>query len=166
MKSPTASRLAARAAAALIAASGSVLAQEHHMHHMRGPGGAGDVAMAIAALKGQLSLNTSQQQMWDNAVAATRAARESGRANVGRMHAALTTELSKAEPDLAAVAAVGDDVQAKNLTLRHQVRDQWLAIYATFSPDQKAVVRDALAKRMQRMQRMMERHQQGGRIGG
>ena len=60
------------------------------------------------------------------------------------MQAALATELAKAEPDLAAVAAVGDDVQAKNLALRHQVRDAWLAVYSTFSPDQKAIVRDAL----------------------
>ena len=162
MKTPFASRFAAIAATFVIAVSGSALAQ--HGPHGHGAGGA-DIAMAIAALKGQLSLNTSQQQMWDNAVAASKAARETGRANFGRVQAALATELAKAEPDLAAVAAIGDDVQAKNLSLRHQVRDAWLAVYSTFSPDQKAIVRDALAKRMARMQRMMERHHQDGRHG-
>jgi hypothetical protein len=162
MKTPFASRFAAIAATFVIAVSGSAMAQ--HGPHGHRAGGA-DIAMAIAALKGQLNLNTSQQQMWDNAVAASKAARETGRANFARVQAALATELAKAEPDLAAVAAVGDDVQAKNLALRHQVRDAWLAVYSTFSPDQKAIVRDALAKRMARMQRMMERHHQDGRGG-
>ena len=162
MKTPFASRFAAIAATFVIAVSGSALAQ--HGPHRYGAGGA-DIAMAIAALKGQLNLNTSQQQMGDNAVAASKAARETGRANFGRVQATLATELAKAEPDLAAVAAVGDDVQAKNLALRHQVRDAWLAVYSTFSPDQKAIVRDALVKRMARMQRMMERHHQDGRHG-
>jgi Spy/CpxP family protein refolding chaperone len=161
MKQHFAARIAAVAAMAVIATSGAALAQPAHGHY----GGGGDVAMAIAALKGQLNLNTSQQQMWDNAVAASKAARETGRANFGRLQAALAAELAKAEPDLAAVAAVGDDVQAKNLALRHQTRDAWLAIYSTFSPDQKAIVRDALAKRIARMQRMMERHHQDGRTG-
>jgi len=163
MKTPFASRFAAIAATFLIAVSGSALAQ--HGPHGHGAGGA-DIALAIAALKGQLNLNTSQQQMWDNAVAASRAAREAGRANMGRVQAALATELAKAEPDLASVAAIGDDAQAKNLALRHQVRDTWLAVYATFSADQKAIVRDALAKRMARMQRMMERHHGEGRDAG
>ena len=56
-----ASRLAAVAAAALIGVAGVASAQPHHGHG--GPGG-GDFVMAIAALKGQLNLNTSQQAMW------------------------------------------------------------------------------------------------------
>jgi hypothetical protein len=37
------------------------------------------------------------------------------------------------------------------------VRDQWLRLYATFSPTQKAVVRDALLKKMERHERFRER---------
>jgi len=41
------------------------------------------------------------------------------------------------------------------------VRDQWLALYATFSPEQKAVVRDLLQRKVARAesfhQRMRER---------
>lgn len=159
MKQPFASRLAALAAAAVLTASGGALAQPAHPHAHGGPGG--DVAMAIAALKGQLNLNTSQQQMWDNAVAATRAAREQGRANLQQLHDTLATELGKAEPDLAAVAAAGDQVRTQNATLHKQVRDNWLAIYATFSPDQKATVRDALRSRMARMDQMRQKFQQG-----
>jgi Spy/CpxP family protein refolding chaperone len=155
-------RLAAVAAAAVIATSGAALAQPTHEHH--GPHGGGDVAMAIAALKGQLNLNTSQQQMWDSAIAASKAAHQTMRTNMQSVHDALTAELAKAEPDLSAVTAVADQVQAQNLQLRHQARDSWLALYATFTPDQKAVVKTALQNRMARAeswrQKFMQAHPQ------
>jgi Spy/CpxP family protein refolding chaperone len=158
MRQSHAARLAALAAIALIGMAGSALAQPAHFHH-GGPGGGGDVVLAIAALKGQLNLNTSQQQMWDNTAASMRAAHQAARANMQQVHDALAAELAKAEPDLAAVAAVGDDVRAKNAAVHKQLRDSWLALYATFSPEQKAVVRDALARRMARMEQMRQRHQ-------
>ncbi len=52
--------------------------------------------------------------------------------------------------------------------LRKQVRTQWLNLYATFSPDQKAVIRDMLQKRMARMEsfrQKMREHFQGGTAG-
>ena len=73
------------------------------------------------------------------------------------MQAALAAELAKAEPDLAAVAAVGDDVQAKNLALRHQVRDAWLAVYSTFSPDQLEEVLRVTLKIARRLARRIGR---------
>ena len=61
-----------------------------------------------------------------------------------------------------ASAAAADDVQASNSALRKQVRNTWLAVYATFTPDQKAIVRDALKQRVARMetfrQKMLQRH--------
>jgi Spy/CpxP family protein refolding chaperone len=148
MKQHLAARLAAVAAAAVLATSGAALAQPAHGHH--GGHGGGDVTMAIAALKGQLNLNTSQQQMWDSAIASSKAARQGMRANLQRVHDALTAELAKAEPDLAAVSAVSDQVQAQNQQLRHQARDTWLALYATFTPDQKAVVKTSLQNHVAR----------------
>jgi Spy/CpxP family protein refolding chaperone len=155
MNKSLAASIAAVAAAAVLA--GGALAQPAYPH---GHQGHGDIAMAIAALKGQLNLNSSQQMMWDNAVAASKAARESGRANLGRVRDALATELAKAEPDLAAVSAVTDDVQTKNTALRRQVRDTWLALYATFSPDQKAIVRDSLKSGMTRAQAWQQKRMQ------
>jgi Spy/CpxP family protein refolding chaperone len=161
MKHSIASRVAA-VAAALVVTTGAAVAQPGPMHHHRG---GGDVAMTIAALKGRLNLNTSQQQMWDSVAATARTARDTARNNYARLHDALTAELAKADPDLASVSAVSDDVKARNAALHRQVRDGWLALYATFSPDQKAVVRDALAKRMARMERFhqkrAERHSHG-----
>lgn len=124
-----------------------------------GPGGM-SIEGALASVKGQLNLNTSQQVMWDNAAAATKSARDSGRTSMQQVHAALTAELAKAEPDLAAVAAASDAAHANAQTLRKQVRDQWLGLYATFTPAQKAVVRDALKARVARMDSFRARMQE------
>jgi len=122
----------------------------------------------IAHAKANLNLNTSQQTMFDAAVAQSKAAHEQGRALMQKVKDAMTAELAKAEPDLAAIAAAADDARAQGQALRKQVRTQWLNLYATFSPDQKAVVRDLLQKRMARMdsfRQKMRDHFQGGAAG-
>ena len=164
-----ATRLAALAATAVLALTGTVAMAQPAFGHgaghpHAGPGGM-EIEHVLGSVKGQLNLNTSQQVIWDNAVAQTKSAHETGRANMQKVHAAMTAELAKAEPDLAAVAAVSDSVQAGNQALRQDVRKQWLQVYATFSPEQKAVVRDALAKQMARMESMaakMREHMQRG----
>ena len=157
MTTRLASRLAAVAAAALIGISGVAAAQLHHGH---GGQGGGDFLMGIAALKGQLNLNTSQQTMWDNAVAAGKAARDSARASHQKVHDTLTAELAKAEPDLAAVAAATDAARDSAATQHRQVRDAWLNLYATFTPDQKTVVKNALQQRLTRMEQFREKMRQ------
>ena len=72
---------------------------------------------------------------------------------------ATQTELAKPEPDLAALAGVSDQVQAQNMALRKQARAAWLALYATFSTDQKTIVRDAINARISRMQAFRQRTQ-------
>jgi len=115
------------------------------------------IEQVLASVKGQLNLNTSQQVMWDNAVAQTKGARGTGRTNFQNAHAVLNAELAKPEPDFAAVAAAADAAQANNQNLRKQVRDEWLKLYATFSPAQKAVVRDAVKARVARMEGFREK---------
>ena len=108
-------------AAALFAVAGAAAyAQGPHGHHGR-HGGTG-IEQVIAQVKDKLALNSSQQVMWDNAIASTKAARQAGRAERERIHAAMKAELAKAEPDLAAVAALADQAQAAGQSLRHQVR--------------------------------------------
>ncbi|MEO8344203.1 MAG: periplasmic heavy metal sensor [Betaproteobacteria bacterium] len=134
--------------------------------HPHGSPGGMDIEHVLLKVKSQLNLNTSQQLSWDNAVAQTKSARVAGRDNGQKLHDALAAELAKPEPDLAAVAAVADSVHATNAALRQGVRAQWLQIYATFSPEQKAVVRDAMSKRLARMEsfgaKMRERMHGGG----
>ena len=155
MRNRISTTLAAIAAATVVAVSGAALAQPgpHGGHGAHGS----DVGHLIERLKSQLSLNTSQQAMFDAAVSQSQAARDAGRANMQKVHAAMTAELAKPEPDLAAVAAAADDAQAANTALRKQIRGQWLALYATFTPDQKAVVKTALSSRMARMEKFHEK---------
>lgn len=134
-------------------------------HMGPGPGGAGFLdahfGQMLESAKTRLALDTSQQGLWDNAVAASKAARESGRAIHQKARDAARAELAKAEPDLAALATMTDDVHAQAQALRRGVRDQWLKLYATFNPQQKAVVRELMQQRMDRAdqfrQRMRER---------
>jgi len=88
---------------------------------------------ALAAVKGQLNLNTSQQLQWDNAVAQAKAAHE-------------------AAPDLASVATLADGTRQQTESAHRAARDAWLALYATFTPEQKAVVRDTIKGSIARMQ--------------
>ena len=146
-------------AATLFAVTGAVAyAQGPHGHH--GRHGA-QVEQVIAQVKDKLALNSSQQVMWDNAMASTKAARQAGRGERERLHVAMKAELAKPEPDLAAAAAIADQAQANGQALRNQVRGEWLNLYGTFTPSQKQVVRDELAKRMERFEnfraKMIER---------
>jgi len=83
-----------------------------------------------------------------------------------KVHDTLSAELAKPEPDLAAVAAASDVARNANAALHGQVRDAWLNVYSTFTPEQKTVVKNALSRRMARMeqfrQKMLLRHSQGG----
>lgn len=156
MTNRLASRVAAVAAAALIGISGVAAAQPHHGRHGH-HGGGGDFVTAIAGLKSQLNLNTSQQVMWDNALAAGKTAVENLRANRKTVRDTLTAELAKAEPDLAAVAAASDAAQDAASTSRRQVRAAWLNLYSTFTPEQKTVVKNALQTKLARMEQFREK---------
>jgi Spy/CpxP family protein refolding chaperone len=163
-------RLAAFAASAVLAMTGAVaLAQPGGgPGYGPGPGHAGgmEIEHVLGSVKSQLNLNTSQQLMWDNAVTVTKRVHNLGRGNMQKVHDAMAFELTKDEPNLAAVAAVADSVHADNRTLRQGVRNQWLQVYANLSPEQKAIVRDALKNQMARMDamaaKMKARMQPGG----
>lgn len=162
MKSPMV-RISTAIAVGILAAGAQVATAQPGRGHGPGFGGPGGFEQMIFSLKPQLDLTTSQQTMWDSVVANAKAARTSTRSHMEQMHAAFKAELAKPEPDLAAIAALSDQAQADAIAARRQVRDQWLALYATFSPAQKGVVRDALVKREQRMEAFRERMQERGR---
>jgi Spy/CpxP family protein refolding chaperone len=115
-----------------------------------GPHGSPDGMLAglIMHAKSQLNLNSSQQVMFDAAAANTKAAFQSGKTLHQQVKDALTAELAKPEPDLAAVAAVEDGVRQQGVALRQSVRANWLALYATFTPEQKGVVKTLLQARI------------------
>ena len=120
-----------------------------------------DPLAVLQQIQAKLNLNTSQQQQWDAAVAQSKAAHEAIRANFQQLKAATQAELAKTDPDLAVLAALSDQLQQQNIAQRQQARAAWLALYGTFSADQKTTVKDAINARMARMdafrQRMLDR---------
>jgi len=107
-----------------------------------------DPLAVLQRIQAKLNLNTSQQQ-------------QAIRANFQQLKTATQAELAKADPDLAALATLSDQLQQQNIAQRQQSRAAWLALYATFSADQKTTVKDAINARMARMeafrQRMLDR---------
>jgi hypothetical protein len=162
-------RVATVAAAALaFAVAGAAIGQTppapgsaapHAGHHWKG-GGEDMLAMTIVHAKSQLGLNTSQSQMFDAALAQSKAARQTGRGLRQQVHDALAAELAKPEPDLASVAAVANGARDQGAALRKQVQGSWLSLYATFSPDQKNVIKGILQQRLARMDAMQQKMQQ------
>jgi Spy/CpxP family protein refolding chaperone len=128
------------------AASAQPAGGPHGHHGMVGPDEM--IGHLIASAKSQLNLNTSQQGMFDTAVADSQAALQSGRALHQKVRDTLQAELAKAEPDLAAVATAADAAMDQGRVQRRAIRAEWLALYATFTPDQKAVVKDLLQQRL------------------
>jgi Spy/CpxP family protein refolding chaperone len=170
--------IAGAAAIAMAMAFGSGAAQAQPLggpHGHGGPGGPGGadamIGHLIAEARAELKLDTMQQEMFDRAVANSKAAREKARARHSKVRDTLQAELAKPEPNLAAVAAAADAAMEEGRVARKAVRDEWLAFYEKLGPEQKAVVRDRLQKRMSEgesfRQRMRERMQQfrGGAAG-
>ena len=116
-----------------------------------------DPLAMLQRIQAKLNLNTSQQQQWDAALAQSKAAHQAMRTNFQQLKTATQGELAKTDPDLGAVATLSDQVQEQNIAQRKQARAAWLALYATFSAEQKATVRDAIVARMARMESFRER---------
>jgi protein CpxP len=129
-------------------------------HGMHGGGSLDELLPhLLRKAKASLNLDTSQQVLWDNAVAASKAKHAQIRANRQTVKDALKLELAKPAPapDLAALAPAADAVEAQNRALRKEARAPWLTLYATFTPEQRAVVRDLLQKRLEHAESFGER---------
>ena len=159
----------AAVAMAMAFGSGAALAQPLGVPHGHGgPGGPGGgdamIGHLIAEAKAELKLNTMQQGMFDRAIANSKLARDKARALHSKVRDTLRTELAKPEPNLAAVAAAADAAMEEGRLARKAIRDEWLALYEKLGPEQKAIVRDRLQKRMSEgesfRQKMRERMHQ------
>jgi periplasmic protein CpxP/Spy len=116
-----------------------------------------DPLAVLQRIQAKLNLNTSQQQQWDAALAQSKAAHQAIRANFQQLKTATQAELAKADPDLAALATLSDQLQQQNIAQRQQARAGWLALYATFSADQKTTVKNAISARIARVEAFRER---------
>ena len=139
-------KIVAMLAVLTLTAAGQALAGASAHHHDADP------IAAIAGLRDQLNLNTSQQMQFDNALAQSKAAHQAMRDGFAQLQAAAQTELAKSSPDLRALAALSDQVRDQASGPRKDARAAWLALYDTLSPDQKLVVRDAINARIAQAQ--------------
>jgi len=167
--------IAGVAAVAMAMAFGSGAAQAQPLGGPQGPGGHGGpggadamIGRLIAEARAELKLNTMQQEMFDRAVANSKVAHEKARGRQSTVRDTLQAELAKPEPNLAAVAAAADAAMEEGRMARKAIRDEWLAFYEMLGPEQKAVVRDRLQKRMsegesfrQKMREWMHRFREG-----
>jgi Spy/CpxP family protein refolding chaperone len=146
---------------ALALAFGAGLAGLAPLPAVAQPGAGGDhFIQAIAAFKAQLNLTGPQLTEWDAAVASGKAARDAARQNMQAIKQVASVEMAKPIPDLSAIAAIADQVRDTNTAAHRQVRAQWLRLYATFTPEQAAVVKAAIARRMARMENFREHMRQ------
>ena len=118
----------------------------------------GNPLAMLGKAKSDLKLNTSQQLQWDTVVAQTKAAHDAGRTDFEQLKTALQAELAKPEPDFAALATLADSVRDRHAAVHKQTRNAWLALYATFTPDQKAVARDTIKAGIERMRERRVMH--------
>ena len=128
----------------------------------QGPGhGMHDPIAVLQRIQAKLNLNTSQQQQWDAAVAQSKTVHGAIRANFQQLRAATQAELAKADPDLAALASLSDQVQQQNIAPRKQARALGSRFMAPFPPSRRRRAR-RYQREMARMdafrQRMHDRH--------
>ena len=128
----------------------------HHMHER----GGSPLAHAIVALQSQLNLTAAQQTQLDAAIAAGKAGRDAARQSRVTVMQLAKDELAKPAPDLAKVAAAQNQAMDAAIAARRGVQNQLLQLYATFTPAQVAVVKDALTHRMDRMQSFRDKMRQ------
>ncbi len=180
---PRRGRLAAALALLAFSAVGGIAALQLPVGPMAGDGlGPGMDAMhdgdigpmlprVLESAKASLNLDAQQRLLWDSAAAQSKAAREAARPSRRQVKDALVAELAKAEPDLKRVVGAADPVSFENQAERRKLRDLWLDLYAGFSPEQKAVVRDLLRDRFDRTEAFHDRmraqlQQRRGASGG
>jgi Spy/CpxP family protein refolding chaperone len=125
----------------------------------RGPGG-DNLGQIFAQFKTQLALTPDQEAKWSAAVAVGKESRQRTRVLMQQTHDQVKAALSKDSPDLQAISTMMDAARQQAFELRKPARAAWLDLYASLSPQQKAIVRDALLARMQRHEQMLERFQQ------
>jgi len=164
--------LIAAAVGLALAVGGAIAFAQPAGPHGKHGGGSFDMMIPkmLEQAKASLNLNTQQQAMWDSITAQGKGTREKAWANRQQVKDVLNAELAKPEPDLAAVAAAADSAEQANRAARIAVRNQWLQLYATFSPEQKGIVRNLLQQKLQRMEafgaKMRERGQNARPAGG
>jgi Spy/CpxP family protein refolding chaperone len=117
---------------------------------MHGEHGEAHIGKRMEMLKSKLNLNATQEAQFNVARDATKVAMEAGKAARVNARAAAETELSKADPDLAALLLQRESVKDANATQRKAAMNEWAKFLGLLTTEQKAIVKSQLLNRMQR----------------
>jgi hypothetical protein len=111
-------------------------------------------------LHDKLQLRPEQQWLWDTARQSSVRAQVESRAGKRAVTELSETELERPMPDLGLLSRRLEEFEQRNLAAERQTRALWLKVYETLSPQQIAVVREALKSELRRyklLQNLRER---------
>lgn len=131
--------------------------------HAAMPDGAGRGDRELLPLReihDKLHLSAAQEKTWQQLADKTQALRISGREQRKEIKSQLDQELNRAQPDLARISALSDKTMDEQTAKRRALRDDWLKLYTQFSPEQKAVVKDAIKAKFARFESFREKIRQ------
>jgi hypothetical protein len=131
---------------------------QHGPHGHHGPGG-DPLAHTIGALKAQLNLTASQQQMLDAAVAAGQQSREASRQSRQTVKQLAHDELAKPAPDLARnLERRGSGARCEHRCTPASAQSVPEPLCVVLARDKRRSCAAALAKRMERMESFQRAH--------
>lgn len=116
--------------------------------------GRGEVVMAgLFQAKTHLNLSSSQEALWNDAVTASKAARELAKQQHEQMRALVEREKAKEVMDLTALVGAREVARDKVDEARDAARDKWLAVYNALTLEQKRVASQRIKAMLERMGR-------------
>jgi Spy/CpxP family protein refolding chaperone len=142
--------LSASAFAASPESEGS--AAKPHGHHWKQ-----HAAERWAKVRADLKLNPAQDFAWQQIADKRAALHKEHRADRTELREAMKQELAKPEPDFGRIAQQKQQLEEKSLQARNELRDLQLKLYASFNPEQKAVIRDVLKVQLERMEQWRQK---------
>lgn len=126
-------------------------------HHGMHGAGMHQNMMFSDKLHQQLNLTGEQETQWQALKLQHDAMGKQMRDAHMQTQAAIKAEMDKAQPDLAAVNALMESAQDKNIAARKAFHRDALKFYASLSPDRQSIVVAEIKGRMGKMQGMRDR---------
>jgi Spy/CpxP family protein refolding chaperone len=127
-------------------------AGKRHGHHWKE-----HAAKHWEKLKADLKLNPAQEFAWQEIADRRAALHKERHGDRAQLKEAMKQELAKAEPDFARIVRQKQQLDEKGLQARNEMREMQLKLYSSFSAEQKAVMRDAMKARMERVEQWRDK---------
>lgn len=138
-----------------------------HGKHLHRAGGHGPLQM-LNRHKAELKLSAAQEKQWQAAEAASQAASQARRDAHAKLRESLAAEREKEVLDLAKIDQLIEQQREQAQAQQRAAHEQWLAVYASLSQEQKRLASQHIKQGMARMDKRMahkHRHHDGPPLG-